>query len=164
MKADVRTWLKLQREGVSVHVRVSVVAELPGCGEGRQGPEVEGQVLAHQVAVHLPGGTSGAGRPLKHGRAARRLRQQHRSAVARGVVAGELYGGSAFARSWRRRKTRSNMSEPKQDRRKRHFVFCHLLRRTPTSCLRRSWRWWSTTSCRPSVRLSYTLCTASSGR
>lgn len=43
------------------------MAELPGLGEGRQGSQVEGQVLAHQFAVHLFGGTDDAGPPLEGG-------------------------------------------------------------------------------------------------
>lgn len=43
------------------------MAELPGLGEGRQGPEVERQVLAHQSAVHLSGGANDAGPPLEGG-------------------------------------------------------------------------------------------------
>lgn len=51
----------------SVHLRVSVVAELPGLGEGGQGPQVEGQVLADQRAVHLLRWTNHTGPPLEGG-------------------------------------------------------------------------------------------------
>lgn len=43
------------------------MAELPGLGQGRQGSEVEGPVLAHQCAVHLFWGTNDAGPPLEGG-------------------------------------------------------------------------------------------------
>lgn len=52
---------------VSIHLRVSIVAELPGLGHGGEGSEVKGQMLAHQFAVHLFGWTNDAGPPLKRG-------------------------------------------------------------------------------------------------
>lgn len=75
-----------------VHLRVSVMAELPGLGEGGQGSEVERQVLAHQCAVHLLGGTNDTGAPLEGGGTAGCLRQQLRRAPAGRIVADEQYG------------------------------------------------------------------------
>lgn len=60
-------FLCMSHKKASIHLRVSMMAELPGLSEGRQGSEVEGQVLANQFAVHLFGGANDAGPPLEGG-------------------------------------------------------------------------------------------------
>lgn len=78
------------------------MAELPRLGEGGQGAEVEGLVLAHQLALHLPRGTHSAGPPLKRGRTTCRLREQLWGAGARGLITGEQYGRLTLSGGWRR--------------------------------------------------------------
>lgn len=85
-----------------VHLLVALVLELPGVGERRQGAQVEGLVVAHQLALHLPGQADGAGLPLEGGRAAGRLGQQLRAAVAGGLVAREEDGRLALGAGWER--------------------------------------------------------------
>lgn len=76
--------------------------ELPGAAERRQDSQVEGLVVAHQLALHLPGQADGAGLPLEGGRAAGRLGQQLRGAVAGCLVAREEDGRLALGAGWER--------------------------------------------------------------
>lgn len=53
--------------GLCVHLLAALMLELPGVGEGRQGSQVEGLVMAHQLALHLPGQADSVGLPLEGG-------------------------------------------------------------------------------------------------
>ncbi len=92
------------------------MAELPGLGEGGQGSEVKGLMLADQFTLHFLRGTNGAGPPIKCGRTTRCLREQLRRAVACRLVAGEQDGRLTLPSfpSWKREKTEVKVLKKRQ--------------------------------------------------
>lgn len=75
------------------------MSKLPRLCERGQRSKVEGLVLADQLTLHLPRGTSYIGLPLESGGTPIRLREQLWGAMACRLVAGEQNGGLTFARA-----------------------------------------------------------------